>query len=244
MPLNQAVPLPEQAEIVRILAEVATAGNVDYRQVASKVGIPLTMVPAVGMDPNSIWYSLVTNVHAGGSSHAGEKRIALAHLVAAVSDFLPGNAALNELVYKLGHGGQPTPGGPSIFLSYTTKDRGDVDQLYEAIRARDATISLFQDHRSILPGLDWLAVIKQHVGLSSIMVCWQTINFLQSTFVHYEIGLAESGGALIIPVVEESSIAGPIPAYLQNRQGTKTTVPHDFSSLAEKILGCAQRNRP
>ena len=123
-----------------------------------------------------------------------------------------------------------------IFLSYAHANQIDVDQLFAALQGANPQVEVFQDHRSITLGRDWLNVIRDNAGSAALMVCWVTADYLKSAFCNYEIGLAESRGTTLIPVFAELGTSSQASAYLTQPQGINVTSPLDFADLASKIL--------
>ncbi len=225
----------EMVDIAKKLAHNAMAGNVNPQQIL----LALDISPAVfsnNLPANDLWFQIVQGVHAGRSPSAGFRGDAVGRLVDAVAQELQGNFDLNQLAYNLGQGAQSTRvGQPAIFLSYSSLDRPDVDHLHDALQQRDPTLSLFQDHRSIALGRDWLEEIRSAACGASIMACWLTANYLNSAFCSYEIGLAESRGAAIIPILAEPGAASRAPAYLSQQQMLRPPAPDDFDAIAREL---------
>ncbi len=144
---------------------------------------------------------------------------------------------LSHLAYTIGHSPSPQPGRRSLFLGYARHDRPDVDQLYDALHQCDPMLPLFQDHRTIQAGQPWLDVLRQRLGTASLLVCWLTSAYVTSTFCHYEVGVAESTGARIIPVLVDAGIAGRLPAYLSRLQAITPGLPLDYAALVAQLIG-------
>lgn len=183
-----------------------------------------------------IWLGIVRAIHAGISAKAGYQADAVAHLINLLATEVRGNAALNDLAYSIGQGYQARLGSPSIFLGYARADRPDVDRLYDALHTANPSLVLFQDHRTLRPGQVWLEILRERVGSASLLVCWVTSSHLTSTFCHYEIGVAESEGATIMPIFVEAGISGRVQAYLSRRQAITMGHPPDFDDLATPLV--------
>jgi hypothetical protein len=186
---------------------------------------------------NDLWYQVVQAFYAGRSGKAGYRADAVGRLVNAVANELQGNAELNQLAHDLGQSLHNETGGKrAIFLSYSIQDRQAVDELYDALQSKDPSLALFQDHRSIPLGKDWLDVIRTQAGSSSIMTCWLTTNYLKSTFCHYEIGIAQSLGARAIPIMLDDSILPSTPSYLARIQTLFPPEPIDYHFVAQQLI--------
>ena len=227
------------AEIVDVsekLAHIASEANIDPARTLMKLGLSAAKFK-LGGTPTGVWLDIVRAVHAGTSKEAGYRADATARLIEQVAAEVQGNDELNELAFRLGQRGQqPVVGARSIFLSYATVDRAAVDQLYDALHAARSQLDIFQDHRSLLPGQDWLAVLRGRASSASLLICWITADYLKSAFCNYEIGVAESRGATVVPLFAESGVMSRIPAYLSRPQGIQVSDPPDFAGLVGKIL--------
>ncbi len=226
----------ELLEIAEKLADIAAAGGIQPINIVLAMDLSAAKFNLAGT-PVEVWLKLVQAVYAGVSGKAGFRSDAVARLAEAVAAHVPGNADLNRLVFQLGRGVQQRVAGTrGIFLSYASANRADVDQLYVALQGANPQADIFQDHRSIALGQNWLNVIRDNAGSAALMVCWVTTAYLKSAFCNYEIGLAESRGTTLIPVFAEPGISSQASAYLTQPQGLKVTGPLDFADLASKIL--------
>lgn len=227
------------AEIVDVaekLAHVAAEANIDPAGILLRLGLS-TAKFKLGGTPTGVWLDIVRAVHAGASKTAGYRADAIARLLEKVAAEVQGNAELNELAFQLGQRAQqPVAGAQSVFLSYAHANRAAVDQLYDALHTARPPLDIFQDHRSLLPGQDWLTVLRNRAGSASLLLCWVTSDYLKSAFCNYEIGVAESRGATVIPLFAEAGGIGSIPAYLSRPQGIRVGDPPDFAGLAGQIL--------
>jgi len=210
-------------------------GGVSAPQIAAAIGLDLTRIN-FAVPAGDQWFALVNQADAGGSATARSGRAAVALLVDAVAQRLQGDAELSQLAHDLGYAPQPQAGGRSVFLSYSSKNRAEVDRLYDALRRADPSLDVFQDHRCIGPGQAWLDVIRGRAGRASLLACWLTGEFLRSAFVHYEIGIAESQGAKIVPLTVDPQAMRKAPAYLQAKQGIPVPPPVDFDAVAREII--------
>ena len=88
-------------------------------------------------------------------------------------------------------------------------------------------------------GFDGAAEVRRldpaRLGRASLLACWLTGEFLRSAFVHYEIGIAESQGAKIVPLTVDPPAMQRAPAYLQAKQGIPVPQPVDYDSIAREI---------
>jgi hypothetical protein len=227
------------AEIVDVaekLAHIAAEANIDPAGILLRLGLS-TAKFKLGGTPAGVWLDIVRAVHAGASKTAGYRADAIARLLEKVAAEVQGNAELNELAFQLGQRAQqPVAGAQSVFLSYAHANQAAVDRLYDELHAARLQLDVFQDHRSLLPGQDWLTVLRNRAGSASLLICWVTSDYLKSAFCNYEIGVAESRGATVIPLFAEASSIGLIPAYLSRPQGIQVGDPPDFAGLAGQIL--------
>ncbi len=228
----------EIVDIARTLAHNVQAGGVNPQQILLTLDISPAMF-SLNLPANDLWFQIVQGVHAGRSRSAGFRSDAVGRLVDAAARELQGNADLSQLAYDLGRGAQSNPAGQSaIFLSYSSRDRQAVDELFPALQNQNPNLALFQDHRSIALGRDWLEEIRTAAGSASIMACWLTGAYLNSTFCSYEVGLAESRGAAIIPILAEPDprVASMAPAYLSRPQMLRPPAPDDYNAIARDLI--------
>ena len=230
----------EQAQIVDIsqtLAHWAVAGNVNTNMLMAVLDLSPTRFRP-NQSANDLWFEITQMIHAGGSKNAGYGTDAVGRLIGELAQQLRGNTKLRNLAYDLSKSTaqlQVTT-AKSIFLSYATPDRADVDLLHAALTKNAPQIQLFQDYRSVKPGADWYEVIRDAAGSSSLLVAWLTQNYLDSAFCQYEIGVAESRGSTIIPILVEPTVANKAPAYLAQRQSLIPGQTMDFDAIATKLL--------
>jgi hypothetical protein len=178
---------PEIVDVAEKLAHVAMEANIDPAGILLRLGLS-TAKFKLGGTPAGIWLDIVRAVHAGASKTAGYRADAMARLLEKVAAEVRGNAELNELAFQLGQRGQqPVVGAHSVFLSYAHANQSAVDQLYDALHTARLQLDIFQDHRSLLPGQDWLNVLRNRAGSASLLVCWVTSDYLKSAFCNYEI---------------------------------------------------------
>ena len=225
----------EIVDVADKLAEVATQADIDPKGILARLDLSDARLNLAG-SANDVWLRIVRTVHAGASQDAGYRSDAVARLIEALAAQLKGNAELNNLAYTIGQGLQARSSNLSIFLSYASADRAVVDQLYDALQQANPDITLFQDYRSIRPGQDWLDVLRESAGQASLLVCWVSSSYLKSAFCNYEIGIADSSGAVVIPVLADAKISKRIPSYLSSRQMLTTKASADFAVLANNIL--------
>jgi hypothetical protein len=226
----------EMVRVAETLARVAPDGAVDAPTVRMELDFPGERF-APGGTPLGDWLATVKAANAGISSSAGFRADAVARVVERVADRLPGNAELARLFFDLGSAGaQAAVGERGVFLSYASADRDHVDDLHDALTKAVPGLALFQDHRSIGPGQRWLDTIRDAAGSASVLACWVTPDFLQRTFCAYEIGIADSRSAAIVPVWVDGLDPATAPSYLSSRQGRKSAAPHDFADLAAWLV--------
>lgn len=229
----------QPAELLKVsetLARFAHDADVPPTTVRTALNLPNQNFKA-GLAPVDDWLATVKAVHAGMGRGLGFRADAVAALVQQVAERLPGNADLAQLSYSIGSAAVTRAiGQRALFLSYASSERANVDALYDALAATGADVAVFQDHRSIAPGADWLATIRDAAGSASLLVGWVTGNFLDRTFCAYEIGVAEARGARIIPVWVDGLDPKAAPAYLSGKQGRNSATPHDFAALADWLI--------
>lgn len=233
---GQALSGPELVHIARTLAKWAVEGDVNPKMVWRRLGLSPAQFQAQ-LSPENLWYETTCAIHAGKSRSVGFRSDAVAQLVDAVARELQGNDELNQLVYDLGKTGvNHQVARSAIFLSYATLDRGDVDQLYAALARLAPEVAVFQDHRSLRPGATWLDEIRSAAGSSTVVACWLTANYLASAFCNYEVGLADSRGSTIVPILVDPDLETRVPAYLRRHQMLRVDHPFDFVELARRLL--------
>lgn len=227
---------PELVRIARTLAKWAVDGDVNPKVVWRRLDLSPTQFPAQ-LNPENLWYETTCAIHAGRSRSAGFRSDAVAHLVNAVAQELQGNDELNQLAYDLGKTGVRRQAARSaIFLSYATPDRSDVDQLFDSIARLAPGFATFQDHRSLRPGASWLDEIRHAAGSSTVLACWLTANYLASAFCNYEVGIADSRGSTIVPILVDSTLAGRVPGYISGHQMIFADKSFVFDELARRLL--------
>jgi hypothetical protein len=213
----------EMIEKQGILDELAKCfeNKASAEYLLSEVRIELSSFPPFGTPNIKKWWRQVCKEIESGLS---EKKN-LDELIKAALKEYKGNKLFKRLVVK---------DKQSIFLSYSSENRPDVDPLFEALN-KYPDVETFQDHRSISIGKDWLEVIKTSASRSSLMVCWLTNQYLASGFCHYEIGMAESADAKIISILVDDSIS-KLPSYLERLQGIKLKKPINYNALAKQLM--------
>ncbi len=214
---TSGLPLPQQVSAGTVLATVASEANIMPAAILMELGVAPAEVDLQGA-PIDVWQRLVRTVHAGKSASAGHGADAVACLVEKVAERVRGNSELATLAHALGNRSVRQAGHTAVFLSYSRRDVSTVDRLYEALVRAAPAARLFQDHRSISLGQDWLHVLRTAAGTASHFVCWITAAYLDSPFCNYEVGIAESLGASIIPAYAEATVAERAPAYLTRPQ--------------------------
>jgi len=197
-------------------------------QLLSKAGLKKSFFPPFG-NPDLVgwWHQVCKKIELG----IGEED-SLNELIKQAANFYPGNMTFR----KFKDSQQSLCGEATFFLSYSRSDQQAVDELFLALKQENPNIEVFQDHRSISLGKDWLDVIRSSAGSSSLMICWVTENYLSSTFCHYEIGIAESVGASVISIIPNEDIVSKMPAYLSRLQALTLSCPIDYTSVARGLL--------
>jgi hypothetical protein len=239
MPAEPRELLPsEQLEVAKALAAAAQPAGVTLSLVLPQLDVPLYQLNLTGTALTD-WHAAVQALHNGVSAKAGYRADAVARLVDAAGDLLPGNRGLAELLHRLagpGVGAQTSAATRSIFLSYASTDRDAVDRCHDALAAALPGVALFQDWRCIALGQDWLQAIRGAAGSASTMLCWVTPAYLGRTFCSYEIGIAEHQGGRLIPLWIDGLDPNTAPAYLSGRQGHRLSAPHDCAAIAAALM--------
>lgn len=234
MPSRKLEP-SEIADIADRIAGAATAGLINPEIVLARLGLDACFLPA-NVSATDTWWKIAQAVHAGKSRKAGFQADAVATLVEVVADGLGGNAELAQLGHDLGAKTPAASGGSQgVFLSYSAADRSDVDRLYDAIMRRSPSTRVFQDHRSIAKGEDWLEAIRHAAQTGAMLACWVTDSYTKSAFCSYEIGLADSKGIKVVPIWVGGTLPRTAPAYLNRPQGIPAADPLDFDSVADSL---------
>lgn len=230
----------KRLDIAEKLAMLATDGDVEPSSLITRLNMSRGLFN-LSQAPNAIWRQIVDNVHAGRSGDAGSGAVAIARLLEAMARELPGRQELLELAYQLGGGTVTTEGAVigqarQLFLSYSSKDRSNVDALYDALRVSRPNLDIFQDHR-MSPGTIWHDAISNAAVGATAMVCWVTADYKASPYCAFEIGLATNCSTRIIPVFSPASLMnGVSPPYYGRYQGIKGTPEQSLTAVAAEII--------
>ncbi len=216
------------------LAEAASLAAINPQSIILRLDVADAGLDLHG-SAKDVWLKIVRAIYAGASEKAGFRSDAIARLIGTMSSELRGNAELSALAYQLGAEYEQQTTSPSIFLSYAHTDQADVDRLYGALQKNNAGIELFQDHRSINLGQEWWQVIRERAGQTSLLVCWVTSSYLKSAFCNYEIGIADSRGASILPIFIGPRIGHTAPSYLSQRQAIVIDAKPKFKDIAKQL---------
>lgn len=226
----------ELVETARYLSEIAGWGGAGT---AARL-LALLSISTSRVNPNQqpldLWFEIVRLVHAGASKNAGYGRQAMAVLLEAAGQEFPGNQQLADYAHHLASSApmDKHPGRADVFLSHATADNAAMETLHTALLAAKPTLDVFLDYKSLLPGQQWLDTLRQNLSQTSLLVAWMTPSFLKSPFCNYEIGLAESAGARVIPVAVPPLDQAEMPAYLSSLQHLQ--FDGDFARLADAII--------
>ena len=93
-----------------------------------------------------------------------------------------------------------------------------IESLRDELLSIDAGLNIFLAHLSIQAGQAWLETLRSELGTSSMFVAWVSSHYIRSPFCHYEYGIAESNGALIVPIVSSDIPPVKLPAYIAKVQ--------------------------
>ncbi|MCP4363868.1 MAG: TIR domain-containing protein [Planctomycetes bacterium] len=226
----------EQVDVAEMLAKYASEGGVAPRPILMQLGVS-TGIFNFYVPDTALWLEIVKALHSGRSREAGFRSDAVARLIDVVARQLQGNEELSRLSFSLAPDRSSGPSGQrAIFLSYSRTSRAEVDALYDALHRKDAGCTVFQDHRSIDLGRDWLDEIRSAAGTASIMACWLTADYFKSAFCNYEIGIADSCGVSVIPIRVDSGAGQRAPSYLARPQMLRPAIPFDFDAIAQELI--------
>jgi len=120
-----------------------------------------------------------------------------------------------------------------IFLSHATADRMLVEQIRSSIGSLATIYCTEFDNQA---GVNVHEKILQKIRDSDLLVVLLTVNGLQSSYVHQEIGAAKSAGKLVVPIVA----GGTGPGELGMLEGIEY-ISLDPSASAEAISRLGER---
>jgi hypothetical protein len=143
----------------------------------------------------------------------------------------------------------PKRNGPkSVFIGHSAVDRKVAALLKETVAAfvpTDVDVFVSSDLDSIKAGEDWLERIIDRLRNCTVVVALITPNSTESPWVHYEVGLADAGRPVVIPVTARGGRLSELPAPLGRRQGRNLASADEAVVLIAEIVaevGVTQRD--
>ena len=134
----------------------------------------------------------------------------------------------------------PRRNGPkSIFIGHSAVDRKIAALLKETVAAyvpSDVDVFVSSDLDSIKAGEDWLEVIIDRLRNCTVVVALITPNSTESPWVHYEVGLADAGKPVVIPVTARGGRLSELPAPLGRRQGRNLASAEEAVVLLAEVV--------
>jgi hypothetical protein len=118
----------------------------------------------------------------------------------------------------------------AVLLCFGSKDRLDVERLYDGLADRLGPGRVFMDQHSIPDSADWLHELLTALRHCAVVVLWMTREWLTAPYPRFELGYAKAWGARVFPIFVEP--AESAPAYVDRDQGMKL---HDTSDLADTV---------
>jgi TIR domain-containing protein len=133
----------------------------------------------------------------------------------------------------------PRRNGPkSVFIGHSAVDRRMAALLKETVAAfvpSEVDVFVSSDLDSIKAGEDWLERIIDRLRNCTVVVALITPNSTESTWVHYEVGLADAGKPVVIPVTARGGHLSELPAPLGRRQGRNLASAEEAVVLLSEI---------
>ena len=129
-------------------------------------------------------------------------------------------------------------GNRTVFIGHATQDGPLAKRLKDAIVSSvDRRVEVFvsSDLDSIKGGEDWLARILDRLRHCRVVIAIITPNTAASPWVHYEVGVADAGDTVVIPVTARGGRLSEIPAPLGRRQGRNLAKPEDLRVLLDEV---------
>jgi hypothetical protein len=104
-----------------------------------------------------------------------------------------------------------------VFLSHASADAAVAEEVYQWLDAEGHEVFLDQHPRDGIPiGEEWQRQLHQHLQWSNAMVCLLTSAYLASTWCTAELGIAQSRGNRILPVLVEPGVEHPLLDAVQH----------------------------
>jgi len=134
--------------------------------------------------------------------------------------------------------GRKTNGRATVFIGHSAVDRAIASLLKETIAAfvgSRVDVFVSSDLDSIKAGEDWLERILDRLRSCSVVVAIITPNSTESPWVHYEVGVADAGNPIVIPVTARGGRLSELPAPLGRRQGRNLASAEELVVLLAEI---------
>jgi hypothetical protein len=137
-----------------------------------------------------------------------------------------------------------------MFIGHAAEDARLAELLKEAIVAcvgEDVEVFVSSDLDSIKAGEDWLERIIDRLRHCRVVLALVTPHATESAWVHYEVGLADAGDPLVIPVTGRGGRLSELPAPLGRRHGRNLAKLDDLLVLlteAAAALGVSEQEQP
>jgi hypothetical protein len=141
-------------------------------------------------------------------------------------------------------------GSRTVFIGHAAQDGPLARRLKEAILSsagRGVEVFVSSDLDSIKAGEDWLERIVDRLRNCRVVIAIITPNTAGSLWVHYEVGVADAGRTVVIPVTARGGRLSEIPAPLGRRQGRNLAKPDDLRVLLDEVgdaLGAPRGHGP
>ena len=129
-------------------------------------------------------------------------------------------------------------GSRTVFIGHATSDGPLAKRLKDAIVSSvDRRVDVFvsSDLDSIKGGEDWLERILDRLRHCRVVIAIVTPHTVTSPWVHYEVGVADAGHPVVIPVTARGARLSEIPAPLGRRQGRNLAKPDDLRVLLDEV---------
>lgn len=124
-------------------------------------------------------------------------------------------------------------GKTNLFISYSRKDRGKIDELYAALE-NDEELNLFRDTDDILPSEEWKPRLAALIEGADTIIFALTPSSVTSQVCRWELEYAESLNKRIIPIVVED-VDGDVPEIVSKLNYIFLTGKEDFAKVLARL---------
>lgn len=121
---------------------------------------------------------------------------------------------------------------PYVFISYSRKDRGFVEQLTDALSA--AGIETWTDVSNIAPGQNWQDQIEQGLLNATVLLYVSSRNTSTSQWMEQELLAFMRGTGRVIPLIIDAAGESSLPSIL--RQIQWADFRGDFNGALQKLI--------